>query len=233
MHHETCNASAWPVHFLPRDVACIALAVVAMLLATCSSWSLQTNLAESQQSCSAKEDQLQTLSLELEHAQANASDLAKSHTETEQQLQQQTALLKQVQRQSRLCFDCCCHLLHICRPICAVCTCRHMCLLPVRKCPCVIMCPQADVCLLRQPVALSADVLFSSLICCCCCHGRASRRLTHGPCCLKCKCCGGDLKAFICCVLVKQASMLSLQHKQGNKLSVYSYWFSIKRFTKN
>lgn len=73
-----------------------------MLRATCNLLSLQTNLAESQQSCSAKEDQLQSLSLELESAQANASDLARSHTETEQQLQQQKALLKQVQGQSTL-----------------------------------------------------------------------------------------------------------------------------------
>lgn len=61
---------------------------------------LQTNLAESQQSFSAKEGQLQHLSLELQSAQANASDLAKVHEDTEQQLQQQKTLLKQVVAQS-------------------------------------------------------------------------------------------------------------------------------------
>lgn len=60
---------------------------------------LQTTLAESQQSFSTKEVQLQHLSLELKSAQARASDLAKVHEEKEQQLQQQKAILNQVQAQ--------------------------------------------------------------------------------------------------------------------------------------
>lgn len=85
-----------------RRCCMLCFGCVPMMGATCDSVSLQTNLAESQHSRSAKEDQLQRLSLELDSAQAHASDLAKSHTATEQQLQQQTALLKQVQKQSAL-----------------------------------------------------------------------------------------------------------------------------------
>ena len=68
---------------------------------------LQTNVTESQQSCSSKEDQLQHLSLELISAQANATDLAKVHEEKEQQFQQQKALLQKVQAQSTFGFNCC------------------------------------------------------------------------------------------------------------------------------
>ena len=58
---------------------------------------LQTNLAESQQSFSAKEDQVQDLTAQLGSAQASAADLTKRKEETEAQLHQQKALLEQVQ----------------------------------------------------------------------------------------------------------------------------------------
>lgn len=89
------------------DFCMLTFTFVANICWPTLSLSLQTNLTESQQSCSSKEDQLQHLSLELISAQANATDLAKVHEEKEQQFQQQKALLKKVQAQSAFGFNCC------------------------------------------------------------------------------------------------------------------------------
>lgn len=63
---------------------------------TCAVVLLQTNLAESQQSLSAKEDQVQDLTAQLGSAQVTAADLTKRENATEEQLHQQKALLGQV-----------------------------------------------------------------------------------------------------------------------------------------
>ncbi len=57
---------------------------------------LQSNIAEAQQTASAKDEQLSQLSAELTAAQAKATELTQLQAITEEHLQHQQALLEEV-----------------------------------------------------------------------------------------------------------------------------------------
>lgn len=79
-----------------RGAAVLQFGLQGHVWPTCAVVLLQTNLAESQQSLSAKEDQVQDLNAQLGSAQVSAADLTMRKNETEEQLHQQKALLGQV-----------------------------------------------------------------------------------------------------------------------------------------